>query len=258
MALEPAIGGITEPLSGKRPPPHLETNPMPSEKGARPKSQFIINQLEKDESWRLFRIIAEFVEGFDTLSEYLPAVTIYGSARLTEPSPYYTLARTLGRTMADAGYSVFTGGGPGVMEGANRGAQEGGAASIGLNIELPREQHANPYLTHGLSFRYFFVRKVMLVKYSTAFFLLPGGFGTMDELFETLTLIQTHKIKPVPVVLMGSDYWQGLIDWLKSNTLAHGMISAQDLDYLHITDDVDEALALTEQQLRQEDRSSPP
>jgi hypothetical protein len=231
---------------------------MASDTGAPHKSQYIINQLEKDESWRLFRIISEFVEGFDTLSNFLPAITVYGSARLPESHPYYKLARELGKAMAEAGYAVFTGGGPGVMEGANRGAKEGGAASIGLNIELPREQHPNPYLTHGLSFRYFFVRKVMLVKYSTAFFLFPGGFGTMDELFETLTLIQTHKIKPFPVVLMGSDYWQGLVDWLKANALTNGMVSAHDLDYLHITDDVAEALALTERQLRREDRSSPP
>ena len=167
------------------------------------KNSYEINDLEKKESWRLFRIIGEFVEGFDVLPQFLPAVTIFGSARTSEDDPNYKLAMELAEELVREGFSVLTGGGPGVMEAANRGAKQGGGNSIGLNIELPAEQSANAFLTFGLSFRYFFVRKVMLVKYASAFFLLPGGFGTLDELFETLTLIQTNKIRPFPVVLIG-------------------------------------------------------
>ena len=221
-------------------------------------NNFIINELEKDDSWRLFRILAEFVEGFDTLSRFLPAVTIYGSARLHDQHPMYEQARELGRVMAERGFSVFTGGGPGVMEGANRGALEAGGPSVGLNIELPREQEPNRYLSHGLSFRYFFVRKVMLVKYSSAFFLFPGGYGTLDELFETLTLIQTHKIKPFPVVLFGTEFWSGLLDWVRTQQLGRGMITENDLKLLHLTDDIEEAVALTEEHRDRGEDITPP
>ena len=194
------------------------------------KNSYEINELEKREAWRLFRIIGEFVEGFDVLPQFLPAVTVYGSARVQEDHPNYKLARELAQALTKEGFSVLTGGGPGIMEAANRGAKEGGGNSIGLNIELPMEQFINAYTTFGLSFRYFFVRKVMLVKYASAFFLLPGGLGTLDELFETLTLIQTKKIKPFPVVLLGTDYWAGLVDWIRERALNGGMISEEDMD----------------------------
>ena len=209
----------------------------------RPRNRYEINQLEKQESWRLFRIIGEFVEGFDELPNYLPAVTVYGSARIKEGSPYYRLSRELGAALSEAGYSVITGGGPGLMESANRGAFEHGGTSIGLNVELPREQKPNPYLSVAMSFRYFFVRKVMLVKYATGFILLPGGYGTLDEFFETVTLIQTRKIRPFPVVLMGREYWSGLVDWMRQRMLGAGLISPEDLELFHVTDDVQDAVA---------------
>ena len=220
---------------------------------------YVINQLEKEESWRLFRIIGEFVEGFDILPDFLPAVTVYGSARVKEGHPNYKLARELGRGLSEKGYTVITGGGPGLMEAANRGAYESGGRSLGLNVELPQEQHPNEYLTLSLSFRYFFVRKVMLVKYASAFILLPGGFGTLDELFETLTLIQTRKITPFPVVLMGTDFWGGLIDWIQKTMLEEKTISPDDLNLFHVTDDIEEALHLVSQYGDEKDDAlSPP
>ena len=221
-------------------------------------NSYEINELEKRESWRLFRIIGEFVEGFDVLPQFLPAVTVYGSARVKEDHPYYKLARKLSQALAREGFSVLTGGGGGIMEAANRGAKEGGGNSIGLNIELPMEQVANSYITFGLSFRYFFVRKVMLVKYASAFFLLPGGLGTLDELFETLTLIQTNKIKPFPVVLLGEEYWAGLMDWIHKRVLAEGMISEEDLSLFRVTDDVEEAISLVKNYMAEEGQFSPP
>jgi hypothetical protein len=221
-------------------------------------NRFEINQLEKQESWRLFRIIGEFVEGFDELPNYLPAVTVYGSARIQEGSPYYELARRLGQALADAGYTVITGGGPGLMESANRGAFEHNGASIGLNVELPREQKPNRYVTVSLSFRYFFVRKVMLVKYATGFILLPGGYGTLDEFFETITLIQTRKIRPFPVVLLGQDYWKGLVDWMRDRMLTEGMIATHDLDLFHVTDDVHDAVEHINRYRQTQDDSLPP
>lgn len=221
-------------------------------------NSYEINELEKREAWRLFRIIGEFVEGFDVLPQYLPAVTVYGSARVAENHPYYKLARDLARGLAREGFSVMTGGGPGIMEAANRGAKEGKGNSIGLNIELPMEQFTNPYTSLSLSFRYFFVRKVMLVKYASAFFLLPGGLGTLDELFETLTLIQTKKIKPFPVVLLGKDYWAGLLDWIRERILAEGMISESDMGLFLVTDDVEEAISLVKQSMAGREEFSPP
>lgn len=221
-------------------------------------NSYEINELEKREAWRLFRIIGEFVEGFDVLPQFLPAVTVYGSARIKEDHPYYKLARKLSQALAREGFSVLTGGGPGIMEAANRGAKEGGGNSIGLNIELPMEQVSNPYITFGLSFRYFFVRKVMMVKYASAFFLLPGGLGTLDELFETLTLLQTKKIKPFPVVLLGEEYWAGLLDWIKKRVLAEGMISESDMGLFHVTDDVEEAIRLVKNYMAEKEQSSPP
>ncbi|MCK2213051.1 TIGR00730 family Rossman fold protein [Actinomadura sp. ATCC 31491] len=195
--------------------------------------------------WRVLRIQAEFVEGFGQLAELPPAVTVFGSARTPADTPEYTMGRALGRALAEAGYAVITGGGPGVMEAANRGAREvEGAISVGLGIELPFEQRMNDYVDLGIEFRYFFVRKTMFVKYSCGFIALPGGFGTLDELFEALTLVQTHKVTSFPVVLMGSEFWGGLLDWIKGSLLGTGKIAAQDLDLITVTDDVDEAVRI--------------
>ncbi|MEK7205331.1 MAG: TIGR00730 family Rossman fold protein [candidate division NC10 bacterium] len=196
-----------------------------------------MNQLEKEESWRLFRIIGEFVEGFDALSRITPAVTVFGSAQARPGDFAYDMAEAIGREIARADFTLVTGGGPGVMEAACKGAFEVGGKTVGLNIELSLEQESNPYTTISLHFHYFFVRKVMLVKYATAFVLLPGGFGTLDELFETITLIQTHKIRPFPVILVGAHYWAGLLDWLRQQVVARGYLRGSDVDLLKVTDD---------------------
>ncbi|MEV4171573.1 MULTISPECIES: LOG family protein [unclassified Nonomuraea] len=195
--------------------------------------------------WRVLRIQAEFVEGFGQLAELPPAVTVFGSARTPSDSAEYEMGRGLGRRLAEAGYAVITGGGPGVMESANRGASEvEGAVSVGLGIELPFEQRMNDYVDLGIEFRYFFVRKTMFVKYSCGFIALPGGFGTLDELFEALTLVQTHKVTSFPVVLMGTEFWGGLLDWIKGTLLSTGKIAPQDLDLITVTDDADEAVRI--------------
>ena len=194
--------------------------------------------------WRVLRIMGEFVDGFDVLARVGMAVTVFGSARIKEGSPYYDAAREVGRGLAERGYAVITGGGPGLMEAANRGAQEAGGLSIGCNIELPHEQSPNPYANLSIDFRYFFVRKTMFVKYSEAFVVFPGGFGTLDELFEALTLIQTAKVERFPVVLYGSDYWQGLLDWIRERALDEGMVSTGDLDLIRVVDSPEEVCAL--------------
>jgi hypothetical protein len=198
--------------------------------------------------WRALRILAEFVEGFDAMAKVGPAVTVFGSARTRPDDPVYEAARTIGRRLAEAGYAVITGGGPGAMEAANRGCREGGGLSVGCNIELPHEQGMNAYVDLGVEFRYFFARKVMFVKYADGFIILPGGFGTLDELFEALTLIQTGKVRHFPVVLVGRSYWAGLIDWIRESLLANGAVSESDLDLLHVTDDPDEAVAMVKSQ----------
>jgi uncharacterized protein (TIGR00730 family) len=194
------------------------------------------------DAWRALRILSEFVEGFDTLADLPPAVSVFGSARSAPDSPECEMAADLGAALAEAGYAVITGGGPGVMEAANRGATEAGGMSVGLGIELPFEQGLNDWVDIGIDFRYFFARKTMFVKYAQAFVVLPGGFGTLDELFEALTLVQTRKVTRFPVVLMGAAYWAGLFDWLRGTLLADGKIGAQDLDLILLTDDVDEAV----------------
>jgi uncharacterized protein (TIGR00730 family) len=194
--------------------------------------------------WRALRILSEFVEGFDAMAQVGPAVTVFGSARTTPDAPLYRLARAIGRRLAEAGYAVITGGGPGTMEAANRGCREGGGLSVGCNIELPHEQGLNAYVDLGIEFRYFFARKVMFVKYADAFVILPGGFGTMDELFEALTLIQTRKVRNFPIVLVGSSYWAGLLDWIRDTLLAKGAIDAPDLALLQLTDDPDEVVRI--------------
>ncbi|SDC54747.1 hypothetical protein SAMN05660690_1852 [Geodermatophilus telluris] len=194
--------------------------------------------------WRVLRIQSEFVEGFGLLAELPRAVSVFGSARTKPDHPYYEAGVRIGAALAEAGYAVITGGGPGAMEAANRGASEAGGLSVGLGIELPFEQELNEWVDVGISFRYFFVRKTMFVKYAQAFVILPGGFGTLDELFEALTLVQTRKVTRFPVVLFGSAYWQGLVDWIRGALLEAGTISPGDLDLFTVTDDVDEAVAL--------------
>ena len=187
---------------------------------------------QKD-TWRIFRIMAEFVEGFETLSRVPTAVTVFGSARARPGDPEYAIGEQLGRALAEAGHAVITGGGPGVMEAVNKGAYEAGGRSIGVCIELPREEKPNDYLTDTVSFRYFFVRKVMFVKYAKAVVILPGGFGTLDELFESLTLVQTRKVPPIPVILAGDDeYWRGLLGWIESTLLPDGKVGRKDLALL--------------------------
>jgi uncharacterized protein (TIGR00730 family) len=200
-----------------------------------------MEDLKHSETWRVFRIQSELVEGFETLNDLGPAVAVFGSSRMKAGSPYYEKAVELGRRLANAGFSVITGGGPGIMEGANRGAHEGKGRSVGLNIEIPLEQQPNKYQDLSLSFKYFFIRKLMFVKYSIAFIIFPGGFGTMDELFEALTLSQTKRIGVFPIVLFGRDYWEGLIDWFKSTLIANNAIAPEDLDLLSIADDIQEA-----------------
>jgi len=193
------------------------------------------------DSWRMFRILSEFVQGFDAMSAIdVPAVTIYGSARTPVNHKYYLLAEKIAYGLAKSGYGVFTGGGPGIMEAANKGASDAEGVSVGLNIDLPHEQEPNPYANFSLDFKYFFVRKVMLMKYSTGFVCMPGGFGSMDELFESLTLIQTKRIKPFPIVLVGSEFWGGLVDWIKEQLIGSGNINAEDIDLFRVLDDADE------------------
>ncbi|MBI5250510.1 MAG: TIGR00730 family Rossman fold protein [Desulfomonile tiedjei] len=206
--------------------------------------QYVIDDLSAKESWRIFRIISEFVDGIENLQEIYPAVTVFGSASITESDPVYDLGRKVGRLLAESGFSVVTGGGPGAMEAANRGAFEAKGKSVGLCIQLPREQASNPYTTVRINFRYFFIRKVMFVKYAVAYVILPGGFGTMDELFEALTLIQTNRIKPFPVILIGKDYWKDLVSWIKKTMLVkHRMICPDDMDLFQAVDDPAAAVA---------------
>jgi uncharacterized protein (TIGR00730 family) len=194
--------------------------------------------------WRALRILAEFVEGFDALATVGPAITIFGSARIGSDSPVYAKTREIARRLAKEGYAIITGGGPGLMEAANRGCQEGGGMSVGCNIELPHEQDLNDYVDLGVAFRYFFARKTMFVKYADGFVIMPGGFGTMDELFEAVTLIQTGKIEHFPIILVGTAFFGGLIDWFRTQLVGDGTIDAADLDLVVVTDDPDEVVEI--------------
>jgi len=199
-------------------------------------TEYEINQLEKEESWRMFRIIGELVEGFDTLADIQPAVTIYGSSLLKEDNKWYEQTEEIAYGLGKAGFSILTGGGPGVMEAANKGARRAEVKSVGLNIQLPAEQACNIYAERTITFHHFFVRKVMLVKYADAFVIMPGGFGTLDELTEVLTLIQTKKIKPFPVILFSSEYWRGFLDWLKGTAMVHGFVAEGEDEMLRVLD----------------------
>jgi len=205
------------------------------------------NDIKASDSWQIFKIMGEFVEGFEKMSKIGPCVSVFGSARTKPDSKYYKLAEEISLKLTQSGYGVISGGGPGIMEAANKGAKEGKGKSVGLNIVLPFEQHPNPYIDYDklISFDYFFVRKTIFLKYSQGFIALPGGFGTIDELFEALTLIQTTKIAHFPVILAGKDYWSGLLDWIKKTMLAEEHnISAEDLDLFHVIDSADEAVAI--------------
>ena len=199
-----------------------------------------MEDLAKSDTWRVFRIMAELVEGFEALSNIGPAVSVFGSARLRPGSPYYNKCLKVSENLARDGFAVISGGGPGIMEAANKGARTGDGTSVGLNIELPMEQTPNLFLDVNVEFRYFFVRKLMFVKYAIAYVIFPGGYGTMDELFEALTLIQTKKIRSFPVILVGKEYWQGMIDWLKNSVLANGNINRDEIDLMHIVDEPEE------------------
>jgi uncharacterized protein (TIGR00730 family) len=209
--------------------------------------QYVIDNLSARESWRMFRILSEFVDAIDTMSNVPKGVSIFGSARVKPGSDVYRLSEELGRRLVEAGFSVITGGGGGVMEAGNKGAAEAGGHSVGLNIELPFEQRPNPYANVRLSFRYFFVRKVIFVKYSVAYIVMPGGFGTLDELAEAITLIQTQRIRPFPVILIGSDYWNGLVEWFRDQLVRHEMISPEDLDLIRVMDDPTDVIRLIRQ-----------
>ncbi len=204
--------------------------------------QYLVDALSIDESWRVFRIMAEFVEGVEELSRLGKAVSIFGSARVEPGDEYYKKAEYLGRRLAECKFSVITGGGPGIMEAANKGALEGGGVSVGMNIKLPFEQKPNPFTNISIDYKYFFIRKVMFVKYAVAYVVLPGGFGTMDELFEALTLIQTKRIKGFPVILMGGEYWSGLIKWIKNMLIKENKILPEDFNLLQIIDEPDEVV----------------
>ncbi len=212
-----------------------------------------INDLAKEESWRMFRIMGELVEGFDKLTGIEPAVTIYGSARLTADDELYAKTEEIAHRLGVMGFSIITGGGPGVMEAANKGALKAGVTSVGLNIELPVEQACNAYATKTITFNHFFVRKVMLVKYATAFVIMPGGLGTLDELTEVLTLIQTYKIKPFPVVLFDSKYWKGFLDWLRSAVLTREFISEDDFNLLRVCDHPEEVIEIVQSWYRKQE-----
>jgi uncharacterized protein (TIGR00730 family) len=217
---------------------------MPDHQPKGTASRYLQDEFKQQDTWRMFRIMAEFVEGFEALTECNPAVSIFGSARVTPDHPDYQKAETISRQLAREGFAIITGGGPGVMEAANKGAAAAGGRSVGLNIELPMEQSPNPYSNIRVSFRYFFVRKVMFVKYASGFVILPGGFGTLDELFEAITLIQTEKIRPFPVVLVDRAYWSGLVAWISDVMMKDQKISSKDLAILRVVDTADEAVAV--------------
>ena len=205
------------------------------------------NSLHLEEPWRLFRIMGEFVEGFEELSEVGPAVAVFGSSRIAACDPYYTLATRIAKALVKAGYAIITGAGPGIMEGANRGAVEAGGRSVGLNIQLPIQQHPNPYVRKLLNFKYFFCRRVMFVKYSKAFVVMPGGYGTLDELSEVITLIQTEKLEPIPVILVGRAFWGGLVAWLEREMAGRDYIDRKHLRLFQIKDTPAEVVAAVQQ-----------
>ena len=209
--------------------------------------QFLIDDFMVGDTWRLFKILSEFVEGFEMMSEVYPAVSIFGSARIKPEDETYIQTVEIAKKLSENGFNIITGGGPGIMEAGNKGAQEGKGKSVGVNIKLPMEQQANAFTDLKLELNYFFVRKVMFIKYAQAYVGMPGGFGTLDEIFEAITLIQTKRIKPFPVILVGTEYWSGLLDWIKDTLLKKNLISADDIDLVRLTDDPDEVVKIIKQ-----------
>ena len=209
--------------------------------------QFLIDDFMVGDTWRLFKILSEFVEGFEMMSEVYPAVSIFGSARINPEDQTYIKTVEIAKKLSENGFNIITGGGPGIMEAGNKGAQEGKGKSVGVNIKLPMEQQANAFTDLQLELNYFFVRKVMFIKYAQAYVGMPGGFGTLDEIFEAITLIQTKRIKPFPVILVGTEYWSGLLDWIKDTLLKRKLISADDIDLVRLTDDSDEVVKIIKQ-----------
>ena len=207
-------------------------------------NQYIVDELTVKDTWRMFLILSEFVEGFETMPKVYPAVTIFGSARSHPNSITYKMTETLARLLVENGFNVVSGGGPGIMEAANRGAANAGGKSVGLHIHLPNEQQPNKYANIRLDFKYFFIRKVMFVKYAVAYIIMPGGFGTLDELFEAITLIQTHRIKAFPVIMMDSEYWKGLVDWIKGTLIKHKAVDESELEIFHLVDNPEEAVSI--------------
>ena len=205
--------------------------------------QFLIDDLKLGESWRLFKIMGEFVEGVEGLHDLGPAVSIFGSARTRPDDAQYKKAETIAARFVKNGFGVITGGGGGIMEAANKGAAEAGGTSVGLNIRLPFEQKPNPYATLQMEFNYFFIRKVMFIKYAAAYVVMPGGFGTLDELFEVMTLVQTRRIRPFPIIMVGSDYWGGLLEWIRNQLLTQSLISSTDMNIIQVLDDPDEIVS---------------
>jgi uncharacterized protein (TIGR00730 family) len=209
--------------------------------------QFLIDDFMVGDTWRLFKILSEFVEGFEMMSEVYPAVSIFGSARIKPEDETYIQTVEIAKKLSENGFNIITGGGPGIMEAGNKGAQEGKGKSVGVNIKLPMEQQANAFTDLQLELNYFFVRKVMFIKYAQAYVGMPGGFGTLDEIFEAITLIQTKRIKPFPVILVGTEYWSGLLDWIKDTLLKKNLISADDIELVRLTDDPDEVVKIIKQ-----------
>lgn len=228
------------------------TRPFKSQK-------YVIDDFTTKDTWRIWRIVAELVEGFESLSRLGPAVTIFGSARTPVDHPYYDLCRRTAKLLGENGYNIITGGGPGAMEAGNKGAEEAEVVSVGLNIELPMEQSINPHVNLAVDFRYFFLRKFMFVKYAQAFVIMPGGFGTLDELFEAVTLIQTDRIKPFPVILVGTEFWGGLMEWINTRLLTEGAISEDDPEIMRLVDTPEEVLAvIKESEQRRDMKTQPP
>lgn len=233
----------------------INVNDKNEKNSVKSRYQYVVDDMKAGDSWRLFRIMSDFVDGYDLLSQQEPMVSVFGSARAKESDRYYKLARELGGKLAASGIAVITGGGPGIMEAANRGAFEAKGKSIGIMIDIPLEQAGNEYTNQSTKVRYFFVRKVMLVKYSQAFVVFPGGFGTLDETFEALTLMRTRKILPFPIIMVGSEKWRGMIDWLRESAMESGYISKNDFDAIHLTDDLDEVVKICQKSISESTKS---
>jgi uncharacterized protein (TIGR00730 family) len=235
---------MAKPKTPSKAKPFVERRVVARPKDRSSQNPYIANDFKEQDTWRMFRIMSEFVEGFEALRNIRPAVTVFGSARTLQNDEDFQLARLISYSLSKKGFSIITGGGPGIMEAANMGAHEAGGRSIGCNIELPFEQKPNPYINLPVNFHYFFIRKVMFLRYTAAVVVMPGGFGTLDELFETLTLVQTHKIDPMPIILVDKQYWQGAIEWIQNTILGRGYIDKDDMNIFHVVDRPEEVVQI--------------